>query len=200
MITLNASARYGYGGKQFIARITGRNSKFTFDYEFIGKKGGKRNESSEADVDDPGLYICRDIDSKGRVEDRFRLIVGEGDAQKVVRTDKEDAMKIAKAMDSGRRFSDIVDDHGCTITERQAEVAATAKTIDEAVASCWAILQALPEKEAKKVLAALRVRVSPPKVGLAEETPVGIASDAAQDAGVPEAVLGLTPTPIAESA
>lgn len=60
MISFRADAAYGYGGKQFIARVTGRHPKFTFAYEFIGRKGGKRNEDCEADVDEPGLYVLRD--------------------------------------------------------------------------------------------------------------------------------------------
>ncbi len=60
MITLSASADFGKTG-QYVARIVGRDSKFTFNREFIGRKFGKRNETSQADVDDPGLYECCDV-------------------------------------------------------------------------------------------------------------------------------------------
>lgn len=108
MITLTASARYGYGGKQFIARINGRDSKFTFDREFIGKKGGKRNEDSEADVDTPGLYETRDIDSKGRTDDSYFLILEDGERLVKIPIDKADAMQIGKEFDAGRGISRCV--------------------------------------------------------------------------------------------
>lgn len=204
MITLSASASFGNGGKQFIARITGRHPKYTFGYEFIGKKGGKRNEDCSADVDDPGLYVCRDVNRKGNAEDRFRLVLpAVGDELKIVRIDKDTAMKIAKAMDTGRPFLECVDEDGELVTPRQAEQKLTAQTIDSAVEACWAALQGLPEALAKKALAGLKLRVSPPKVVAGgevlppETTPVGVLSDAAQDAGVSEQDLGLTPTPVA---
>lgn len=100
MITLTAGARYGYGGKQYIARIFGRDSKFTFNREFIGKKGGKRGENSTADVDTPGLYETRDVDSKGRCDDSYCLILEDGDRLVQFWIDKANAMKIAKELDS----------------------------------------------------------------------------------------------------
>jgi hypothetical protein len=102
-VTLSASAKYGYGGKQFVARINGRDSKFTFDREFVGKKSGKRGDYTEAMVDDPGLYEERDIDSKGRSTDTYYLIwqEAEGDFRKTV-IPKEDAMVMAKWLDEGK--------------------------------------------------------------------------------------------------
>ena len=200
MITLSASAAYGFGGKQFIARITGRHPKFTFAYEFIGRKGGKRNESTDADVDTPGLYITRDWTRKNVADDNFVLIIETADGDlKEIGVEKDDAMKIAKALDDGRPFATIVEfdtDGDCWrfVTPKQAEQAAVARTIDSATDACWAVLMALPEKEAKKVLAALKVRVSPPKP--VADAPVGIVSDAAQDAGATPAEVGMDPTPV----
>lgn len=69
-----------------------------------------------------------------------------------------------------------------------------AQTIDTATQQCWAILQALPEKDAKKVLASLKVLVSPPKPkageqpALEQDEPLREtyerAADVLQDAGV----------------
>ena len=116
-------------------------------------------------------------------------------------------MRIAKALDAGRRFAEVVEgdaDGWSYVTPRQAEQKAAAQTIDTATEACWAALQALPEAQAKKVLAALRQRVSPPRaaedVGLSADAPAGVVADANLDAGVPAEQVGLAPTPVAEPA
>jgi len=234
MIYLSSSASYGNGGKQYIARITGRNSKFNFEREFIGRKGGKRNESCEADVDTPGLYECRSIDNKGRPDDSWSL-VWELDGKFIeLGVTKEDAMKIAKEMDAGRPIEQLVavtpgDTDAAAIEKHREKVAAAkgrdqdemvditgnflgfvagtkarrgdivaarekeilrleplvagknaypryeiltgkqadkkqvAQTIESAIEACWQVIQSLPEKEAKKVLAALKEKISPKK-------------------------------------
>lgn len=100
-ITLTANAKFGQSG-QFVARINGRDSKFTFNREFIGGKSGKRGETTSAEVDDPGLYEQRDVDSKGRKEDSYVLVypTKNGDLS-FVRVQKDLAMAIAKRMDAG---------------------------------------------------------------------------------------------------
>ena len=106
-VTLTASARYGYGGKQYIARITGRDSKFIFAREFVGQKGGKRRESSEYMTDEPGMYMTCDIDSKGRKDETFFVVyIGDDGKLKMSSTSKERAMKLAKMMDEGTTFKE----------------------------------------------------------------------------------------------
>lgn len=97
-ITLEASARYGYGGKQYVARITGRHPKFTFEREFIGRKEGKRREYTSVVVDDPGLYEARDIDSKGRATDTYRLAWEYKDTLYATSISRESAMALAKRL------------------------------------------------------------------------------------------------------
>lgn len=172
MITLNASSDFNTAGKQYIARIKGRDSKFTFDREFIGKRSGKRNDFTSADVDDPGLYELRDTTRKG-TSDKYRLIVAQGDELVVYRCSKEEAMKIARLLDEGVSAHDLPsrltlpDDRESGdigfVTAAQAERAVVAQTIDSVVAACWAAIEPLPEKERKRVLAELRARVNPPK-------------------------------------
>jgi hypothetical protein len=107
-ITLSASAAYGYSGKQYIARITGRDSKFTFFREFIGRKGGKRGDISEATVDDAGLYMTCDIDNKGRKDETF-WVVEEKDGGIVKECcATEEAMKLAKMLDNCQTFEAAV--------------------------------------------------------------------------------------------
>lgn len=108
MITLTATASFGNGGKQFIAHVVGRNAKFIFNRTFVGKKGGKRGQDSEADVDEPGLYELRNIDNKGRDDNRYVLLIEVNGELTRFSCDKEDAMKIAKELDKGRRFEEIV--------------------------------------------------------------------------------------------
>lgn len=100
-ITLSASAAYGFGGKQYIARITGRDAKFTFARDFIGRKGGKRGESAEATVDEPGLYVTCDVDRKGNKDDTYCLVwrAPNGDMYSTPES-LEEAMAIAKRLDA----------------------------------------------------------------------------------------------------
>jgi hypothetical protein len=103
VVSFSASAKYGYGGKQYIARITGRDPKFTFSREFIDRKEGKRRDSSSADVDDPGLYVEVDIDKHGDKDETFYIVYecpGYG-LMKSGGLAKETAMPLAKLIDAG---------------------------------------------------------------------------------------------------
>ncbi len=77
IVTFSASAASGYGGKQYIARVTGRDPELTFSREFIGRKYGRRGAESEATVDDPGLYMTCDIDRKGNEDETFYVVYEE---------------------------------------------------------------------------------------------------------------------------
>lgn len=104
VIELSATARYRSEGKQFVARITGRHPKFTFEREFIGRKSGRRGEDTNAKVDEPGLYQTRDIDSKGRADDTFVLIWLDAGSLRERTIDEEDAMAIAKIVGDEEEF------------------------------------------------------------------------------------------------
>ncbi len=174
--TLTAESRWYGNERQYIARLTGRDSKFTYQRKFIGRKSGS---STSATVDTPGIYEICNIDKKGNKESYFRLIaetpdgglaslkahgdnLDGGDADSVV-------MGLLKRMDAGEEFASMIS------LERRADStwayrvmsksaaarADRAASIDQAVDACWQILQAFPEREAKKVLAALKLRVSP---------------------------------------
>lgn len=108
-ILLRASARYGYGGKQYIARIIGRDPKYTFDRQFVGSKNGKRRESADYRTDEPGLYVTCDIDRKGAKDETYRLVESDGkDGLTESICSKEEAMKIAKLLDAGKSFPEAV--------------------------------------------------------------------------------------------
>ena len=194
--------------KAYIARITGRDSKMTFAREFLGH--------GDVMVDDAGLYEVRTTDKKGRADDEYILLLDcpafpakDGDTIRSFIASREEAMKLAKAMESRTidAIAEVVDATSekraertwAFVTPKQAEKAAVAQTIDSATNACWSILQALPEKEAKKVLAALKARVSPKLPATVEpllpETPCGIVNDYAQTNG---SVAGQDSTPIKE--
>jgi hypothetical protein len=192
---------YGKGKASYVARLTGRDSKWTFSREFLAK--GQDRRDAVAEVIEPGLYEVRNVDKKERVTDEYVIVLedADGDLEQHDAT-KADAMKITKLLDERRAFDAIVgptDDGWEYVTRRKAEAAAVAQTIDAATEACWDALKTMPEAQAKKVLAALRVRCSPPKPKAAEplpaETPVGVVSDHAQEQGTTEGELGLTPTP-----
>lgn len=97
-LTFIASSDYDTAGKQFIARITGRDKKFTFAREFCGRRSGKRNDYTEAIVDDPGLYQIRSTTRKGNA-DEFRIVWVDGETFTSTIIDESDAMTIAKSGD-----------------------------------------------------------------------------------------------------
>lgn len=114
VLTLKAEANYGYGGKQYIARILGRDSKFTFRREFVGTKSGKRREYASFDTDEPGLYITCDITRKGdKDETYYALVHYRGNLRRGELT-KEEAMKIARGLDAGSPLDSLL-----TITEQE---------------------------------------------------------------------------------
>lgn len=96
-VTLTASARYGYGGKQYIAKIIGRDPKFTFQRDFVGRKGGKRNEDAEHQTDEPGLYVTCDIDRKGGRDETYVVVYDlPGFGITTCNVSREDAMELAR--------------------------------------------------------------------------------------------------------
>lgn len=106
-VTLYASARFGFGGKQYIARIDGRDSKFTFSRTFVGKKDGKRGEDSEVMIDEAGLFERRNIDSKGRSEDVYLFVWLDGETARTWPVSREEAMAYAKRIEKGENVNDL---------------------------------------------------------------------------------------------
>ena len=94
-IEFSAGAKFGYAGKQFIARITGRNPKYTFEREFIGKKEDSKGKTTSVTIDEPGLYQTRDVDSKGRSDDTCYIVWRDGDKLVKDILDEEAAMAAA---------------------------------------------------------------------------------------------------------
>jgi hypothetical protein len=181
MITLRASC-FQYDGKgQFIARIHGRDSKFVFDREFIGRKEGRRGITTTADVDDPGLYELREISKKGDKLEKYKLVVEYDDELYALRAmgdsldesdGKEAAMKIAKYLEKGCRFDDIVqvEAHGKTEDGRlllyyrirdinEQKKADKIHSIEQAEQECWSSLKDLSLEQSWEVTKKLRERI-----------------------------------------
>jgi hypothetical protein len=182
-IELTVTSRcYGNSG-QYIARITGRAEKYTYAREFVGRK---RDRDTSAIIDEPGIYEECDIDKKGRKDLTYVYVYARtAELPPLTETSnphfgyvslsESDVMQVTKRLDAGESLTDILAValdgdgdgdrwYGYTVrTKGEAKKASVAVTIDSATDACWAVLQALPEREAKKVLAALKLRVSPPK-------------------------------------
>jgi len=187
MVRLYAESKaYGQSG-HYVARIDGRDEKVTFSRSFVGIQSGR---DRVAVIDSPGLYEICNLDKKGRKSQVYRIIVNDPSIGDLIELraggdnfDGEDgreaAMKIARRMDDGEKLEEMIaietktlDDGSSVVGYRLRSKTAAAKasiavTVDAAVAACWNVLQALPEREAKKVLALLKARVSPPKPAVA---------------------------------
>lgn len=170
MITLTAKAAYGQSG-QYLARLVGRHPRYTFDREFVGRKTGDRHERSEADLDAAGLYEVCDIDAHASKQQRYILILDVGHRLAEFACERTEAMKIAKAVGVGIAFTELVraapDGSGYEIltvaqAKREAQRADVARTIQAISDECWTILQALPTREALRVVGELKKRVKPP--------------------------------------
>jgi hypothetical protein len=181
MITIYSYSKCYDNSKNYVARLTGRDSKMTFAREFFGK---------QVDVDEPGLFESGNIDRKGNKNYAYAIVL-EIPATLVPTDlagglvefpiDRSDAMTIAKRMDSGESISGIaalvaLEDRENWLKENPGKYGITYKirsnseskkaivgaSIESAVNGCWEFLKLLPEKEAKKALAQLKTKVSPP--------------------------------------
>lgn len=127
-IELIASGDSKAARKQFIARVTGRGSgRFPFEFEFLGKAGGRRGEYTEATVDEPGLYVVRNSDRKGS-EDVFLILWQDGEDLAKVSIDESRAMTLAKnltreAIQSAGREAAIVSAQSA-ISNHEGKIAA----------------------------------------------------------------------------
>lgn len=95
-VKLSASSDFNTSGKQFVARVTGRGSKFPLAFEFIGRKSGKRGDVTSENVDIEGLYVEHDVTRKGATD---TYIIVWYDGIDLCRTDTvsyDDALALAK--------------------------------------------------------------------------------------------------------
>lgn len=156
-ISLYAEKAYGQTGN-YVARLTGRNSQFTFEREFLG---------ASVLVDTPGIYEVRDVDRKGRKTDSYTLVLSvDIDNVEDFRAEKEDAMKICKLLDAGERLEDIVhsfEEDGNLVWGFRDKKAEAEKAKSSVLEQCYELLKTLSEADAKKIIKELKDRISPPK-------------------------------------
>lgn len=198
-IELTATSRcYGNSG-QYIARINGRDSKYTYNRAFVGRKSDR---STTAIIDEPGIFEECDIDKKGRKDmtyvyacprtaDTPPLRENANPTWMRIPMAESDVMVATKRLDAGESIEDILvvvrDGDSYTYTVRskvESKKASAAVTINTATEQCWQILQSLPEREAKKVLAALKVRVAPKPA--AEPVALDAAAESTSTPNAPE--------------
>lgn len=158
--TFSASAGFGYGGKQWIARITGRlKGAATFEREFVGIKGGKRGEGCTATVDEPGLYETCDVDNKGVKDYAYAYFDGE---RVSIWRDRESAMDFAKHLGELELYErPSRKDPAQTVVDvrvRQALPEALSR-VEFAAAACRNALEGLTPSERAAVVVALNVEV-----------------------------------------
>jgi len=163
---LTAGADYGMTG-QYVARITGRSAKFGYGREFIGRKGGKRNETTEATVIDAGLYETCDVDKKGK-DSTYRVIMQtDGELRQSLPVSDEDAMQIASALDAGREIESIVRVYARPSTRDASKTVYDIEMLTEATSRAIVIevarqaLAALTEDEREVLLSELSATVQP---------------------------------------
>ena len=159
--------------KGYVARITGRAvGALKYQREFLG------HEVALLEGDE-GLYERQRGDKKGGYTRWYNVILSHPEHGLILSVDCESELpKIAKLLDEGVAIADAVEVANLRPSEKfegrmifdavartsgAAKKAAVGQTIDSAVEACWQTMCNLPEKEAKKVLAALKLRVSPPK-------------------------------------
>lgn len=167
--------------KGYVAKITGRAAGARkYEREFLG-------ETVDLVEGDEGLYERQRGDKKGGYTRWYHVILSHTEHGLIKSTDcEDDVARIAKLLDDGHAIEDIVEvvdlrpserteglmifDVGVRSTGDIRKHRASA-TIESATEECWKTLSLLPEKEAKKVLTALKKRLTPPKPAPAEETP-----------------------------
>lgn len=172
--------------KGYVAKIKGREAgPVKYKREFFGQ------EVTVLEGDE-GLYERQVGDKKGGCTRYYNVVLSHPDHGLIVSTDcEEQVAKIAKLLDDGISIEDAVEVtdlrpsqkvEGRMVFEAVARTASqvvkaqVGATLDSAIESCWAVLGMLPEKDAKKVMTALKAKMAPTKSAEAPmettETPI----------------------------
>jgi hypothetical protein len=160
--------------KGYVAKINGTAAgALKYDREFFG-------DECIVTEGDEGLYERQRGDKKGGYTRWYPVIVSHPEHGLIIDSDADEAevKKIAKLLDQGIAIQDAVEVTELVESEKtpgnwlftavartasQASKAKKSATIDSAIEECWSVLSLMPEAEQKKILAALRKRVSPAK-------------------------------------
>lgn len=167
--------------KGYVAKITGRAAgALKYQREFLG------TEVTLLEGDE-GLYERQRGDKKGGCTRWYNVMLSHPEHGLILSVDCESELpRIAKLLDEGVAIADAVEVTNLRPSEKvegrmifdavartksEAKKAAVAQTVESAVETCWQAMCHLPEKEAKKVLAALKLRVSPKPADAQPEQP-----------------------------
>lgn len=112
-VLLSAKGKWAYQGRQYIARIGGRDAKYTFRRDFIGEKSGQRREFTTVHVDDPGLYECCSIGRNGIRQRAFVVVIEHDGNMRAAIVTEQQALAIAKGLGSGKAISEVVTVREC---------------------------------------------------------------------------------------
>ena len=73
-IPIELTAVAQHGNKQYIARITGRDARYTFAREFVGERIGAARDVRVFLCDEPGLYVTCDITAENAKAEAYHLV------------------------------------------------------------------------------------------------------------------------------
>jgi len=168
VIKLTATAAFGHGGKQWIARITGRvPTAAQFAREFVGRKGGKRDEACIAEIDEAGLYETCDVDRKGNKDYSYTYFDGTRRSERFTR---KWALTAAKRLAAGDRLHLVDTTTGGVDALFDDELpAAAASTPAEPRATVVRIVLDLTPDEVSELVSAVRGRSIAAKIGAATQ-------------------------------
>lgn len=171
---------------QYIAKITGRHERYTFERELCGNAVLNR---TEAIIDKPGLYEIANINREGVRSSVYRLIVPQADGDGLILlhvggdylgphdTDAESiACLLARRMDGGQRLSDMIqledteDGWGYRIAPPlPVEKETKMRTRQQAADECVRILQAFSLKDVRLILKEIREQLFPGPIELPDK-------------------------------
>lgn len=158
-VNFKAESAYGFTG-QYVARITGRDPKFTFKREFVGRKCGKRGDVTSYDTDEPGLYEECSVTKRGK-DSTYWLMLPDSRRPSGFMTetiDKADAMRIAKAIAEGIALDQLAHSTGDTIVMGPAPAhvvePATPESTDDGQTAVYFV-----DSEFSDLLAALQLAI-----------------------------------------
>jgi hypothetical protein len=156
-IELQAVGGFGYEGRQYIARITGRDPKVQFKREFVGRRSGRRNETTSFVTDEGGLFETCFSNKRGKIR-HYMLILPFGDRLVSLTCELQEALVIAKRLGAGEPLESfvvvetgdpvLVSEYRYSCTQCGAAVSASDRCVEHPTATVISDLVKVPKLRA----------------------------------------------------